>query len=196
MSLLTTASGLLSVGGVVPNPVSIVTGLVGSILPSVGSKYTKATFVTRFMEAAQSGSNTAGQLADQAVYHSFIQTGISDADVWRGLLSTIYEQGPQKWRSYIESVLAGAPLQYDYIGQRVPNPVQLPSGTVTTAAAPKTIGEQLLDFLGVGSKTQEQLATTAGQQAGQQIGAQLSKVLLGVGLVVVVLFVIVKLLKR
>lgn len=191
--MLTDIQGLLTTGGTATaGPIGTVAGtIVGGFLGGIGSKYTKATFVERFVGAANSGDDaTAGALVDQAVYHGWIQ-GVSDAGTWQGLLAACYDRAPTKWRTYIELRLSGAPAQYDFIGTTVPSPVSL-KGVAPTTAPAKTIGEVVLDWFGVGPTAQQQLA----QQAGASAGHEVARAIVLVVVVVAVGFVLFKLLRR
>jgi hypothetical protein len=113
-------------------------GVVRSL--GIGSKYTSATHVKRFQAAAAKGDDvTAGKLIDQAFFHAYVQTGIKDADMWRGILAAIESSAPSKWQGYISNLMVGATAtQYDFKGSRVagvlaptPSLLPVPPGTVT-----------------------------------------------------------------
>jgi hypothetical protein len=186
-STVETTAGGAATGG----PVGALAGFIGSILPSIGSKYTKSTHVTRCVAAMQSGDDqTAGTLIDQAIYHGWIQTGIPDATDWRGITATIYQQATPKWRNYIELVLNGAPLQYANVGATVPNPTSIsgiPPGITTPGGS--SIGQAISDFLGLG-QTAQQAAVSGGQAAGSAIGRGIVVAAVIVGVVVVLVLLL------
>lgn len=193
---------LLSIGqstaaGAAAGPVGVIAGFIGSIVPQLGSKYTKDTFVQRFNAAQTSGDDTtAGKLIDQAVYHGWIQTGITDATTWRGLLAACYQQATPKWRNYITLRLGGGPAQYDLIGSTVPQAESLAgvAPNATPNVAPNPIGKAISDFLGLG-QTANQAAATGGQAAGTAIGKGIVTAALIVG-AVVVLVILLRLARR
>lgn len=194
--------------GAAAGPVGIVAGFLGSIVPTLGSQYTKDTFVQRFVAAQQSGDDTtAGKLVDQAIFHAYagFYTGsggnvpyaaATDATTWKGLLAACYQQANTKWRNYITLRLGGAPAQYDLIGTIVAQPQSLtgvaPNATPVTAANP--IGKAISDFLGLG-QTAQQAAATGGQAAGSAIGKGIITAALIVA-AVVVLIVLLRLARR
>lgn len=173
MSLLSLGQTALSTTG----PVGTVAGFLGGLVPSIGSKFTKDTFVQRFVQAQGAGDETmAGRLIDQAVYHGWIQ-GVPDAAVWQGLLATVYTQATPKWRAYIESRLGGAALQYDFAGQVVKGTATLQG--VTPIAAPETLGQQIARFLGI-----PQTATAAAKEGGREVASGIVKAALVVGVII------------
>jgi hypothetical protein len=199
--------GTSTIAGAAAGPVGLVAGFLGSIVPSLGSKYTKDTFVQRFVAAQTSGDDTtAGKLIDQAVFHAYagFYTGstnvpyaaAADATTWKGLLAACYQQGSTKWRNYITLRLAGTPAQYDLIGTIVAQPESI-SGVMPNAnpvTAPNPIGKAISDFLGLG-QTANQAAATGGQAAGSAIGKGIVTAALIVA-AVVVLIVLVRLARK
>jgi hypothetical protein len=185
-------------------PVGVVADFIGSIVPQLGSKYTKDTFVQRFVTAQTSGDDTtAGKLLDQAVFHSYpgYYTGSGgnvpyaaapDATTWKGLLAACYQQASAKWRNYVELRLSGGPAQYDLIGTIVQTTQSLsgvaPNATPTASANP--IGKAISDFLGLG-QTAQQAAVAGGQQAGSAI----SKGIVTAALIVAAVVVLIVLLR-
>jgi hypothetical protein len=193
MSLSSTVQSTAT--GATAGPVGALAGFIGSILPSLGSKYTKATFVQRFVAAMQAGDDrTAGMLVDQAVYHGWIQ-GVADAATWQGLLASCYSQANAKWKNYIELRLSGAPAQYDLVGSVVAQPTSI--GGITPNASPTTsnpIGTAISNFLGL-PQTANQAAQAGGQAAGSAISKGIITAALIVGAVVLVV-VLVRVLRK
>ena len=201
---------LLSIGsstaaGAAGGPVGVIAGFIGSIVPTLGSKYTTDTFVQRFNTAQTAGDDTtAGKLVDQAVFHSYAgsyATGQAyaaapNASLWQGLLAAIYQLATPKWRNYITLRLGGGPAQYDLIGTTVKQTESLtgvtPNANPTAAANP--IGKAISDFLGLG-QTAQQAATAGGQAAGSAIGKGIVTAALIVAAIVVVI-VLLRLARR
>ena len=186
MSLLSTAETTAG-GAATGGPVGALAGFLGSILPSLGPKYTKATHVTRAVAAMQSGDDqTAGTLIDQAIYHGWIQTGIPDATDWRGITASIYQQATPKWKNYIELVLSGAPMQYANVGATVSSPTTI--GTVKPGITTPTsggIGQAISEFLGL-PQTAQQAAVSGGQAAGSAVAKGIVVAALVIGAIVLV----------
>lgn len=183
MSLLSTAE-TTATGAATGGPVGALAGFIGSIVPTLGSKYTKATHVTRCVAAMQSGDDqTAGTLIDQAIYHGWIQTGIPDATDWRGITASIYQQATPKWKNYIELVLSGAPMQYANVGATVPSPTSI-SGVKPGVTTPTSgIGQAISDFLGL-PQTAQQAAVSGGQAAGSAVAKGIVVAALVIGAIV------------
>jgi len=129
-----------AIGTAALGPVGGAVATVGDALASLfpGGGPTKDTQVARFQQDLTSGNTAdAGALIDQAAYHGFIQTGITDKDVWQGIFAGLYNVADTVHRNYMLGLLRGAPLQYQFIGQPL-DQTQIPQQVKTLAATNAT----------------------------------------------------------